>query len=73
MKSPFVGVYLIKIGDATLQSPMRAVILQQSPIQAFVKIPFLPLSEIAAHEEKLFARMSPHVAIKQSGQSKLLP
>src|SRR5204863_9609826 len=34
---------------------------QQVPIEALRLIPFAPLAELAAHEQKLLARMRPHV------------
>src|SRR5215469_13890223 len=43
------------------------------PVQTFFKIPFFPLAKLSSHEEKLFARMAPHISKKSSQICKTLP
>src|SRR5437660_58209 len=43
------------------------------PIQAFCFSPFAPLAELAAHKQKLFAGMRPHVSIERAQVRELLP
>src|SRR6266571_3859794 len=43
------------------------------PIQAFRKIPFMPLPKLSPHKEQLFAWMTPHIAIERPRVGELLP
>src|SRR6266516_2364854 len=43
------------------------------PVETLLKVPFVPLSEFPAHEEKLLARMPVHVSIEKSEVGKFLP
>ncbi len=43
------------------------------PLKTIVVIPFVPLTEIAAHEQYFFSRMSPHIGIQQPQVGELLP
>src|SRR5579872_3844044 len=43
------------------------------PIKAFREIPLAPLSKLTSHKQKLFAGMSPHIAVKRSQIGEALP
>src|SRR5437667_7498168 len=43
------------------------------PVETFCFSPFAPLAELAAHEQKLFAGMRPHVGIERAQVRELLP
>ena len=45
----------------------------QMPIEAAVVVPFVPLTEFAAHEKQLLARMPEHPGVEHSEVSELLP
>ncbi len=47
--------------------------LEQMPVQALRVIPLQPLPKFASHEEELFARVPPHIAIKGTQVGELLP
>src|SRR6185369_9737557 len=49
------------------------VVIKQVPVKAALMIPLDPLPELAAHEQKLLARMPAHVAVQRSKVCKLLP
>ena len=46
--------------DEMLQHPVGFVV-QQQPVQAAFKIPFLELAEFTAHKKQLFPRMCHHI------------
>src|ERR1041385_332136 len=43
------------------------------PIETLIVVPFVPLTELAAHEEQLLAGMSVHPSVKHSEVSEFLP
>src|SRR5437588_11294149 len=43
------------------------------PVETFGFSPFAPLAELAAHEQKLFAGMRPHVGVERAQVRELLP
>ena len=47
--------------------------INQLPVEARVVVPFIPLAEFAAHEEKLFTGMSVHPSQKHPEIGELLP
>lgn len=55
-----------------LQSAMGLVVTEM-PVETGVMVPFLPLPELTAHEQHLFAGMAVHVAIEQPEVGKSLP
>src|SRR5215207_1620538 len=48
-------------------------LFEQVPVQAALVIPLSPLADLAAHEEQLLTRMSPHVAVESAQVGELLP
>src|SRR6266536_1002307 len=47
--------------------------LRQIPVKTYVVVPFVALTELAAHEEQLFAGMTVHPCQKHPEIGKLLP
>src|SRR5437667_8701923 len=43
------------------------------PVETLLKVPFVPLSEFPAHEEKLLSWMSVHVPVEKSEVGEFLP
>ena len=68
---------LLAIGAVQIAHPIAHAlmrpIVQQRPVERLVMVPFAPLRKLAAHEQKLLARMCPHVSVKRSQAGELLP
>src|SRR5712691_4918862 len=47
--------------------------IDQVPVEARIVVPFVPLAELATHEEQLFAGMAVHPRVKHSKIGKFLP
>jgi len=56
-----------------LEHPSMVVVVQQCPIEASLKVPFRPLSKLAAHEQQLLAGEGIHQCIECTQVGKLLP
>jgi hypothetical protein len=59
-----------------LYQPAQTVMRRKTnelPVKACIVVPFVPLTEFAAHEEQLFAGMPVHPREKHSEIGKLLP
>jgi hypothetical protein len=62
----------IQIGHVPLHTLVRLP-LQQVPLQRFVVVPLVPLTEIAAHEQQLLTGMRPHVTVREPQVREPLP
>src|SRR5262245_3708682 len=65
-------IHMSEVRDPTLHLPMR-IVLEQTPLEAFIMGPFLPLTEFAAHEQKLLCGLSVHVGVEQAQIGEFLP
>ena len=61
MKRGLVAIKSIEVADQALDAAVMRVIAG-GPIDLAIVVPFVPLRELAAHEDKLFAGMRPHEA-----------
>ena len=52
---------------------MVGALPEQMPVEASVVVPLASLPDLAAHEEKLLARVRPHVRVERAKVRKLLP
>ena len=48
-------------------------IVKEVPVEAFLMIPFVPLTELTAHEEEFLTRLCIHVTIEKSQIGEFLP
>jgi len=72
MQGAFGAVQVIQVSDQELKLAVR-VILEQIPVEALMGVPFILLSELAAHEEHFLARMAVEEGVKRAEVGKLLP
>src|SRR5438445_6404801 len=59
-----------------LHQPAQSIMsrqIEQMPVEAFIVIPFVPLTKFAAHEEQFLARLTIHPRVKHPEIGKLLP
>src|SRR5271154_4210408 len=68
-------VALVKEIEMLDQSSKTVVqrVLKQFPIDALVVVPFFPLSDLASHEQELFAWVRVHPGVKHAEVGKFLP
>ena len=59
MKAGFGAVERVQVAHQALQPGMGRIV-QQTPVQLLVVVPFMALTQFAAHEQQLLARMAPH-------------
>ncbi len=59
MQCAKVAVHVVYITHQALHAGMERLV-QQMPVQSVVGIPFAPLRNLAAHEQQLLTRVSPH-------------
>ena len=62
----------VQVPDELLHPPV-AVPLQQVPLQRLIVVPFVPLSDLPAHEQELLPGMGIHVGIEQAKVGELPP
>src|SRR5208283_4869825 len=72
VKSRLTFIKSVQVGNVFLQFLVR-LILKQVPVKPIVKIPFIPLSEFGAHNQKLFTGMTVHIAVQHPQVGKFLP
>jgi hypothetical protein len=72
-KSLFFYVKLVYIPYIILDLPVMFVFFKQKPVKSLGFAPFLKLSYLTAHKQKLFAGMSHHIRKGCSEIGELLP
>ena len=66
------AIQRVQVGHAASARP-GASPTAAGPTAAVVVVPFVPLAELAAHEQQLLAGVRPHVAVEQPQVGELLP
>src|SRR6266568_7469467 len=71
----FALVEQVQIAQKVVQLDMMGVAwwFEQVPVEALCEIPLAPLPKLAAHEQELFPRMPPHVAVEGAQIGETLP
>ena len=72
MKRFFLAQDAVQVADPQAQPTMTRLI-EQVPVEALLDVPLAPLTELAAHEEQLFARLGVHPAEQEPQVGELLP
>ena len=72
MQRLFLAKDSVQVADPQAQAAVHRIV-EQMPIQALLHVPLLPLSELAAHEDQLLARLREHPAIEEPQVGELLP
>ena len=70
MKRGLLAVQLVQVADERLNAAVVGV-FENLPVEGGVEVPFVPLAELLAHEQKLLAGIAPHEAVIGAGRSRI--